>query len=176
MINEEDFNEEYVLEVAKSMCVASRTAPKARGRDNLVIKICDKKDILLISKQLEKDYKEKQQEFLLRDSQNILLATNIVLIATHTVVFGLDCGYCGFASCKEKEEKAPNAPCFFNSNDLGIAVGSACSVASERKVDSRVMFYAGNAAKEIGMVKDCNQCLAICLSATNKNPFFDRCQ
>lgn len=174
MINEEDFNNGYVLEVAKSMCVAARTAPKAKGRDNLVIKICDKKDIFLISKQLERDYEERGQDFILRDSKNILLATNIVLVATHTVAFGLDCGYCGFASCEEKEENAPNAPCFFNSNDLGIAVGSACGVASEKKVDSRVMYSAGNAAKEIGMVGDCHQCLAICLSATNKNPFFDR--
>ena len=56
MLREEDFNEEYLLSVAKKMAVAARTAPKARGTDNLVIRICSGEEIKQISGQLIKDY------------------------------------------------------------------------------------------------------------------------
>jgi len=174
MLREEDFNADYVLEAAKAMCVAARTAPKARGTDNLVIRLCQKEDIEAISFQLERDFAKRGEAFLQRDSQNVLCACAIVLIGSKTAVLGLNCGWCGFASCEEKVNKAPLAPCFFNSNDMGLAVGSACSVAMDRRVDSRVMFSAGRAAQELGFTSDCNQTLAIVLSATKKNTFFDR--
>ena len=56
MISEQEIRERQILETAQAMAVAARTAPKARGTDNLVIKICERKDIELISAQLEKDY------------------------------------------------------------------------------------------------------------------------
>ncbi|MBR1775284.1 MAG: ferredoxin [Bacteroidales bacterium] len=176
MLREEDFNEEYLLSVAKKMAVAARTAPKARGTDNLVIRICRGEEIKQISEQLVKDYEQTNQteQFLLRDSQNILSAPYIVLIATRNKVLGLNCGYCGFATCAEKNQTNKNVPCFFNSEDLGLAIGSAVSVAADSRVDSRVMFSAGRAASRLNMAEDCVQCLAISLSATAKNPFFDR--
>ncbi|MCI6963476.1 MAG: ferredoxin domain-containing protein, partial [Bacteroidales bacterium] len=67
-----------------------------------------------------------------------------------------------------------NVPCFFNSDDLGIAIGSACSAASQTKTDSRVMFSVGLAAKELNLLDDCPLVLAIVLSASGKNIFFDR--
>lgn len=174
MFTEESINEQYVLSTAKAMAVAARTAPKARGIDNLVIRILDKEDIKKVSEQLKKDYESTNAEFLLRDSENILSAPYMLLVATKVSVLGLDCAYCGFKTCEEKVKAGKNIPCFFNSEDLGLAIGSACSVAQDRKVDSRVMFSAGSAATRAGFVDDCVQCLAISLSATAKNPFFDR--
>ncbi len=176
MYKEEDFNNEYVLQVAKKMCVAARTAPKARGTDNLVIRVCDKKDIAKISKQLVKDYKmtDGKEEFLLRDSKNILSANYLVLIATKNSPLGLNCGYCGFETCAMKNKTNKNIPCFFNSEDLGLAIGSAVSVCADARVDNRIMFSAGRAASRLNMVEGCIQCLAISLSAEAKNPFFDR--
>ncbi len=176
MLNEKDFNKEYVLTVAKSMAVAARTAPKARGIDNLVIGICNKEEIKRISEQLVKDYNETngKESFLLRDSQNILECDCMLLVATKTVVLGLDCGYCGFKTCEDKIKTNKLVPCFFNSEDMGLAIGSAVSVAADKRVDSRVMFSAGSAAMRLGMVEGCNQCLAVSLCAKSKNPFFDR--
>lgn len=174
MIKEEDINKEYILSVAKAMAVAARTAPKARGIDNLLIRILEKEEIEKVSERLKKDYEETGQEFLLRDSENILSAPYILLIATKTMPLGLDCGYCGFPTCEAKTQCSKNIPCFFNSEDLGLAVGSACSVCADHRIDSRVMFSAGNASIKAGLVEDCLQCLAISLSATSKNPFFDR--
>ncbi|MBQ9253413.1 MAG: ferredoxin [Bacteroidales bacterium] len=176
MFREEDFNDEYVLSVAKKMSVAARTAPKARGTDNLVIRICDKEDIKQLSERLVKDFKESNEteQFLLRDSQNILSASYIVLVASRNKVLGLNCGYCGFATCQSKNENNKNVPCFFNSEDLGLAIGSAVSVAADARIDTRVMFSAGRAAVKLNMTENCSQCLAISLSAAAKNPFFDR--
>ncbi len=176
MINEEDIRQEVLIAVAKKMTIAARTAPKARGTDNLIIRICEKGDIENISKQLVKDYKQsgEKESFLLRDSENILNASCLVLIATKIQVLGLNCGYCGYDTCKDKISTGENIPCFFNSEDLGLAVGSACSVAADNRVDNRVMFSAGRAATRLGLVENCVQCLAICLSVSAKNPFFDR--
>lgn len=167
----EDIKTETVISAAKAMCLAAKTAPKARGTDNLVIRIAEAEDIKRISDRLEQLYEQTGQEFLHRDAQNILLSQAIVLIGSRISVLGLNCGYCGHPTC---EAKAENEPCFFNSNDLGIAVGSACSTAADWKVDSRVMFSAGTAAKDLGLLDDCPIVLAISLSASGKNVFFDR--
>ena len=46
---EEDIRENHILEVAKSIMIAARTAPKARGIDNLVIVTITKEDITKLS-------------------------------------------------------------------------------------------------------------------------------
>ena len=120
MITQEEISEEYVLSTAKAMAVSARTAPKARGTDTFSILICDKKDIETISQQLEEDYKEFQQEFLLRDAKNILNADYILLIGTRIEVLGLNCGYCGFATCTDKIKEGKNVPCFFQCRRFGF--------------------------------------------------------
>lgn len=171
MLDFENIKTQTVIDAAKAMCLAAKTAPKARGTDNLVIKIADKEDIKLLSDKLEELYVKTGQEFLHRDSANILLCEAMLLVGSRNAALGLDCGYCGFESCAAKPK---SVPCFFNSNDLGIAVGSACSIAAAWKVDSRVMFSAGCAAKELNMLEGCPSVLAIALSASGKNVFFDR--
>jgi len=86
----------------------------------------------------------------------------------------LNCGYCGFPTCAEKDLHE-GLPCAFPLNDLGIAIGSACATAADNRVDTRVMFSAGLAAKELGWLGgECKVAYAIPISATGKSPFFDR--
>ena len=61
-----------------------------------------------------------------------------------------------------------------NTVDVGIAIGSACATAADHRVDTRVMFSAGLAAQRMNLLKDCKQVFAIPVSASSKNPFFDR--
>ena len=53
MENLEDFKHEIVLSNARQMCLAALTAPKARGNNNLVIKIASGDDIKRLSDKLE---------------------------------------------------------------------------------------------------------------------------
>ena len=96
----------------------------------------------------------------------------LVLIGTHRQPLNLNCGYCGSPTCSQK---TPETPCAFNSIDVGVAVGSACAVAASLHVDCRVMYSAGSAAATLGWpASDCSQVIAIPLSISSKNPFFDR--
>ena len=138
------------------------------------IRIAYGKELEQLSEKLKELHQRTGQEFLLRDSNNVLQSQAVILVGSKVKVLGLDCGYCGFASCKEKEDNAPLAPCFFNSNDLGIAIGSMCSKIADHRIDSRVMFSVGLAAKELSMLSECSTVLAIVLSVSSKSVFFDR--
>ncbi len=72
------------------------------------------------------------------------------------------------------KDEFPEVPCAVNTVDVGIAIGSACSVAADHRVDSRVMFSVGCAAIELGMMPGCTSVYGIPISSTSKNPFFDR--
>jgi len=65
--------------------------------------------------------------------------------------------------------------CFFAAHDLGLAVGSAVSVAADMRVDNRVMYSAGVAAKLLGLFEgDVTAVVGVPLSVSEKSPFFDR--
>lgn len=84
------------------------------------------------------------------------------------------CGMCGFQDCTEKD-KHPDHPCVFNTGDLGIAIGSAVSVAMDHRVDNRIMYTVGQAVLEMGILgSEIKIAYGIPLSASGKNPFFDR--
>ena len=76
-----------------------------------------------------------------------------------------------YATCAGRAE---GVPCALNSIDVGIAIGSACATAADLRVDTRVMFSAGLAAQRLDWLKGCRQVMAIPVSASSKNPFFDR--
>ena len=175
MIITEQEKRRAVLEaVAEKMMAAARTAPKARGTDNLGIAMVTGEDISRLSAEMEKLGNENDLAFFIRDAACIAASEAVVLIGTANKALGLDCGYCGFPSCAEKCKISPGTPCIFNSNDLGIAVGSAVSVAADNRVDNRVMFSAGVAARALDMLPGCCYILAIPLSCSGKSNFFDR--
>jgi uncharacterized ferredoxin-like protein len=173
---EENLRESSVCEVAKKMMMAARTAPKGRGIDNLVIGLIEKDEIKEVSDRIKELHKTKNLPgFFLRDSENILQADAIVVLGTKISSFGLTpCGMCGFKNCGEKN-KYPNHPCVMNTGDLGIAIGSAVSVAMDNRVDNRIMYTVGQAVLDMKILgNDVKIAYGIPLSATSKNPFFDR--
>ncbi len=174
MLNEENIIKEFVLRTASKMAAAARTAPKGRGIDNIVIKIAEKNDILELSDYMKKTAEKKNlSPSFFRDAENILSAQALFLIGTKVKSLGLGyCGLCGFKNCFEKPE---NTPCAFNTGDLGIAIGSAVSIAMDERVDNRIMYTVGIMALEKGLLdKDVKIAYAIPLSVSSKNPFFDR--
>ena len=98
MINAKEIIEEQVISLAKKISLSAITAPKARGVDNLEIRIAYGKELEQISEKLKELNQKTGQEFLLRDSNNVLQSQAVILIGSKVKVLGLDCGYCGFAS------------------------------------------------------------------------------
>ena len=169
--NEREIRHEYVLQAVRQMMTAARTAPKGKGIDIIEVAMVTDEDIKRLSEELVIMSGETGLKFFLRDADNILQAEAIMIAGTRQQVQGLNCAHCGFPACVEKPE---TVPCAINSVDLGIAVGSACVTASDLRLDTRVMFSAGMAAQRLGMLGDCKCVMAIPVSASSKNPFFDR--
>ena len=171
IINERESRHEQVLNVARQMMTAARTAPKGKGVDIIEVALVTDEDIKKLSEQLISLSEEKGMKFFLRDADNILSAECVLLIGTRELAQGLNCGHCGFPTCAER---SLGVPCAINSVDVGIAIGSACATAADHRVDTRVMSSAGLAAQRLDILKGCKQVFAIPVSASSKNPFFDR--
>jgi uncharacterized ferredoxin-like protein len=58
--------------------------------------------------------------------------------------------------------------------DLGIALGSAVSVAADLRIDNRMMFTVGKAASALELLGEHKMIIAIPLAVEGKSPFFDR--
>jgi uncharacterized ferredoxin-like protein len=176
MIKEEEIRNNQAVRVAEEMLTAARTAPKARGVDNLILAMVTGNEIELIAKKMEElgNRGEGIPSFI-RDADNIRKAQAIVLLGTRIRSQGLKiCGRCGFPDCAEKD-KHPDFPCTFNTGDLGIAIGSAVSVAMDHRVDNRVMYTIGQALLEMKFLgEEVKIAFGIPLSVSAKNPFFDR--
>jgi len=174
--SEVDERKNTVVDVAKKMLVAARTAPKGKGADNLEMAILTDNDIRLVAMEMRKIGEQKEYDIFLRDADNILAGADaLVLIGARIKSLGLKvCSLCGFADCKTKE-KYPLVPCVYNVGDLGIAVGSAVSVAADNRIDNRVMHTVGIAALNLEILGGSVKIIwGIPLSALSKNPFFDR--
>ena len=175
IISEESLNHEKVMEIAGKLLLAARTAPKARGVDNLRLAMVYGNDLRILSEKMIELGERYEVEFFKRDAQNILNAPVVLLFGTVLRSQGVQkCGMCGFGNCAGREQH-PQTPCVFNTGDLGIAIGSAVSLAADNRIDSRVMYTVGQAAMELGMLgKEVAVAYGMPLSATSKNPFFDR--
>lgn len=176
LILEQDIRDEAVYGIAQKMAIAARTAPKGRGIDNTVIAIVKKDGIKEISDTIKKMAEnDGLPAFFVRDAENILSASAMLLLGTKIEPLNLKpCGFCGFGTCDEKR-KHPEAPCAFNTGDLGIAIGSAVSVAMDNRVDNRVMYTVGIAALQMKLLgEDVKIVYGIPLSSASKNPYFDR--
>ena len=171
IIKDRESRHEQVLNVARQMMTAARTAPKGKGVDIIEVALVTDEDIKKLSEQLISLSEEQGMKFFLRDADNILSAECVLLIGTRELAQGLNCGHCGFPTCAER---STGVPCVINSVDVGIAIGSACATAADHRVDTRVMFSAGLAAQRLDILKGCKQVFAIPVSASSKNPFFDR--
>lgn len=173
VINERDIRNETVRAVAQAVMAAARTAPKAKGRDTVEVAVVTGEDIGRLSATMIEMSGESGMKFLLRDAENLRQAQAVVVVGIREAqsTCGLNCGYCGYATCAGKPSEVP---CVMNGVDVGIAIGSACATATDMRVDTRVMFSAGWAARRLRMLGDADLVFAIPMSVASKNPFFDR--
>ena len=144
--NERASRHEHVLDVARQMMTAARTAPKGKGVDIIEIAMVTGDDLKVLSDKMVAMVEEHGMKFFLRDAANILQAECVIIIGTREQAQGLNCGHCGYPTCAGRPE---GVPCAVNSVDVGIAIGSACATAADLRVDTRVMFSAGLAAQQL---------------------------
>lgn len=171
--NERDIRNRTVRALAEAVMTAARTAPKAKGRDLVEAALITEDDLRRLADTMREMSAESGMKFLLRDANNVLEAEAVLVIGIREAgsVCGLNCSYCGYPSC---EAKPASVPCAMNGVDVGIAIGSACAQAADLRLDSRVMFSAGWAAKRMNVLDGADLVFAIPLGAASKNPFFDR--
>ena len=124
----DEMERQAILATAARMCAAARTAPKAKGVDNILTMGLDRRG----EEKGARGLKMREVaatgnpavQFFLRDADNVDAAQAVVLIGARPARAGLMvCGFCGFDSCASAD--ASGARCAFNMIDLGIAVGSA---------------------------------------------------
>ena len=169
--NERKTRHQRVMEAVGQMMTAARTAPKGKGIDIIEIAAVEGTDIQTLSAKTRELGLQTGRKFFLRDAENILSAEAVLLVGTHRREQALDCSYCGFPTCSSKPEETP---CAINSVDVGIAIGSACAMAADLRLDTRVMFSVGYAAQALDWLEGCQTVFAVPVSASSKNPFFDR--
>ena len=170
--DERDIRKAQALDIAQKMMVAARTAPKGKGADVVECAVVDGDDLETLARTMEAIGEERGFAFFLRDANCIRRSLYVALVGTRTKLQGLNCGYCGFPTCSEKPQETP---CEVNAVDVGIALGAAVSRAQAFGVDTRIMFSAGLAAQQLGLLGGgVGQVYAIPVSISSKSPFFDR--
>ncbi len=162
------------LLVADLMVAAAKTAPKGSGRDTVEACILTGDDKDALANAMRRLADEYDEEFIRRDARNVDNSHCVVIIGCRSTPFGLDnCHMCGFENCGEMKRAGTN--CVFNVTDLGIAIGSADSIAADNRIDNRVMYSAGKGALEIGCLSpQVSVCYGIPLGAESKSIYFDR--
>lgn len=173
---------------AALMAASARTAPKGRGVDAMESLIIDGDDMEKLAAAMERKAGEKPpylSSALKRNAESVRNSSCVLLIGVlgdpKKIEQPLDCGACGYDSCKRmsaargsKQAKDFGGPtCIFEALDLGIALGSAVKVAAELGIDTRIMFTIGATARELGLL-DSDVIMGIPLSVTAKSPYFDR--
>jgi uncharacterized ferredoxin-like protein len=163
--------------VAELMEIAAVTAPKTAGRDFIVVKTLEGRELQRLGKGMIDRGKKTGVVNYERDGQNVLDSGAVVLIGLKGGdVAGLNCGACGAEKCitpntYNGEFKGPN--CALRHLDLGIALGSAVKTAQMMNVDNRIMYRAGAVARALKLI-DADFVMGIPLSATGKSIYFDR--
>ncbi|MEM4040879.1 MAG: DUF2148 domain-containing protein [Ignisphaera sp.] len=159
MLDLESIKREVIVYVAKLMAISALTAPKARGYDNITIKILDDaEEIERLANKME-ELSSTYGDFFKRDAQSIRKSLAVILIGCKIVDMGL----------KTPQKWNLDANVVNSLINLGIAIKTA----SIHNVDNRVMFSAGVAAQELGLIEG-DIVYAIPLTASAKNPYFDR--
>ncbi len=165
--------------VADLMAIAARTAPKATGKDYVVVCTLEGAQLKALGDEMARYGEKTGKKNFDRDGRNVAASDAVVLIGIKDAEkAGLDCDACGADKCEmldvnrsEGEYRGPQ--CAFRLIDLGIALGSAVKTASILNVDNRMMYRAGAVARLMGLI-DADVAVAIPLSATGKSPYFDR--
>jgi uncharacterized ferredoxin-like protein len=177
---------EAVATVTGLMALAARTAPKAKGQDEILIAVLTAAQQKKLSRAMTEYGTKNGLGFFLRDAQNVAASDACIVIGARGNVFvGINCGACGYPTCaafakashaaKRRTTPFAGPNCAVRMADLGIAVGSAAKTAQIHNVDNRIMYSAGSIAIALGFLgKECTVAYAIPLSASGKSIYFDR--
>ncbi len=176
--------QEGIRAVASLMVISACTAPKGKGADSIVTAVLYRDDLFQLAEKMKEIGNRVLMPFFERDAGNIAVSDACVLIGCRGgETLGINCGGCGYSTCAQMHEQYKindknglfNGPnCVIKMTDLGIAIGSAVKTAQIHNVDNRVLFTAGVAARELGLLHACTVAYGIPLSVTGKNIFFDR--
>lgn len=163
-----------VLHVADLMVAAAHTAPKGGGKDKIITAILTGEEKDALAAEMYKAAEEYGQDFMKRDAGNVKRSQCVVLIAARPMPSALDhCSMCGFENCSELQKSGAN--CTITITDLGIAIGSAVSIAANFRIDNRVMYSVGRGAVRMNIFPNgVKVCYGIPLSIGSKSIFFDR--
>lgn len=163
-----------LLDVANKMCVAARTAPKARGWDHIHTCVITGDDLIRVADEMDRLGELHDVAALFsRDAQNVRDSSALVMIGSIYGQRGLKfCQYCGFESCADCAQKG--GVCVYDTIDLGIALGSAASIAADSRADNRILYTAGKAVLSLGLMDPAvKTAFGIPISAWGKSPYFD---
>jgi uncharacterized ferredoxin-like protein len=182
IIENKNGEKEALLEAARFMLIAARTAPKTAGADDILTLIVYGRQKDSIAKMMEKIGEKRKIEGFKRDAKNVRDSEAVVLIGVRgSKSLGFNCGACGYDSCKEFESVDKRVgndfggpTCLFKAIDLGIALGSAAKTASLLNVDNRIMYRIGTAALKLKMLPEATVITGIPISARGKSIYFDR--
>jgi uncharacterized ferredoxin-like protein len=171
-----------ILNVAKLMQAAARTAPKTAGLDDILTLVVYGEEKDSIAEKMDEIAQERGIEGFKRDAKNVRDSDVVVLIGVRGgKSIGFNCGACGYNTCLEFEEAVRKAgqdfvgpTCLFKALDLGIALGSAVKIASILNIDNRIMYRIGTAALKLNLMPEATVVMGIPLSAKGKNIYFDR--
>lgn len=175
IITAKEAEKNAVLSVAEKMLAAARTAPKTKGEDYIHTCIVTGEEIEKLAITMERLGEEMNQAFMIRDAGNLRNSEAVVLLGVGHNPRGLNelCQYCGSKNCAESQQNG-NC-CAYDPIDLGIAIGSAVSVAADHRIDNRVMFSVGTAALRINLFDDSvKMAIGIPLSTHGKSIYYDR--
>lgn len=173
-------SEDVLERIAEYMEVSATTAPKAAGVDSLAYEVITGEELREIGGEMISIGEKRGDDGFIRDGNNVLDSAALLLVGTKDHEgLGLDCGGCGFKSCKNFNEAEKvqvefrGANCIYKLLDLGIALGSAAKTASIHNVDTRIMYRIGVAAKNLEIL-DATVIIGIPVSGEHKSPYFDR--
>lgn len=169
-----DAEQASILQIAYMMTHAAKTAPKGLGINHIDTLILTGNDIKPIIKEMKKIAYDSKMAYFLRDAESLRKSQALILIGTIYSYRGITpCGLCGNIDCTTNRKK--NGICVFDTVDLGIAIGAACSIASTNQLDHRVFFSIAKAALKLGnYLPKCKLIMAIPISAYSKNIYYDR--
>lgn len=179
MYQSDTMEEQAILQTAARMCVAARTAPKAKGKDFIHTFVLTEHEKDALADKIDeiglREFGEESGLWFGRDANNVRSAQAVVLIGIDRVHRGVaHCSYCGFSGCAACKKAGGN--CAIAYVDLGIAIASAAETAMADKVDNRIMYSIGVAAAEMGYTDNEVLWHGIPISISGKNIFFDRKQ
>lgn len=164
--------EEAIIQVAKQMCNAAQTAPKACGRDDIISGVLIGDEVQALGAEMRRIEAETPNctPIFVRDAELVEQSVAVVLIGVLHQKRGLSpCGICGHGNC------GGPGHCAYDDIDLGIALGSAVSMAADLRVDNRIMYSAGMAAMNLKLLgEDVGTIMAIPLAVSPRSIFFTR--